>query len=72
MRWPILNHTDGQIRTRKAFAWQPTTVIDNGTTIKIWLECYLISEQFVKYQKEVIEEWRILELKSIKKGAQAP
>lgn len=68
MKWSIPNPEEGQKRTRRKFAWEPTTVIDNGVSVRVWLEWYQVTEEFVKFKKEIVEEWVILERRVIKKG----
>lgn len=70
MRWYIPAPTEGERRTRRKFAWEKVTATDkDGKSVQIWLEYYLVTEEFVKYQKEVIEEWKTIDRKAIiKKG----
>lgn len=71
MKWYTPSPVEGERRTRQKFAWEKVTAIDkDGKSVQIWLEWYLITEEFVKYKKEVVEEWRPIERRAIiKKGA---
>lgn len=68
MKKLIKNPKTGEKRTRKRFAWEKTIVTDDkGNKYMIWLEFYMCTEEFVEYQKEVVEEWKTIENKIINK-----
>lgn len=67
MKFPIKNPFEGEVRTRRRFAWEKVTVIGkDGVLVDIWFEWYTVTEKFIKYQPEVAQEWKILERKAIK------
>lgn len=68
MKWQIPSPKEGEKRTRRRFAWEPVTVMDNGISVRVWLEYYLVTEEFVKYKEAVIQEWKVLDRRAIKKG----
>lgn len=62
MKFHIKNPNEGERRTRRKFAWEMVTAIGkDGKPVKVWLEYYIVTEEFVKYQKEVVEEWKCIE-----------
>lgn len=68
MRRYIPNTKEGDKRTRRKFAWEKVIATDNeGRSAEIWFEWYLVTEEFHKHQKEVVEEWAIIERKLITK-----
>lgn len=68
MRRYIPNPSEGEKRTRRKFAWEKVLATDNeGRTAEIFLEWYEVTEEFHKHQKEIVEEWAIIERKLIPK-----
>ena len=69
MKWPIKNPVAGEKRTRRKFALlEAVTAIDkDGKPVKLLFEWYEVTEVFVKYQKEIVQEWATIERRVIGK-----